>query len=97
MTDHYQAALDACRLSAAATWKSDPDRAIQEAQVHAVLALGEQQRIANLIALWQDEDAPGTSQEASSALIKREPVSEGYGLKLRPEIARALRIERNQQ
>ena len=64
-----------------------------EAQVHATLALAEQQRIANVIALWQDEDASGTSQEASSALVKRESVSEGYGLKLRPEIARALRIE----
>lgn len=52
MTDHYQAALDACRIAESATWKSDPDRAIQEAQVHATLELANQQRIANLIALY---------------------------------------------
>ena len=50
MTDHYATAVDADRLAmnsareASRKWH-------RKAQVHAVLALAEQQRIANLIAL----------------------------------------------
>lgn len=80
MTDHYTEAnrlIDG--LHNLEGHNADFDMAL--AQVHATLALAEQQRIANLIALneqWEDTGYP--CLDAGSPM-------------LRPDIARALRIE----
>src|SRR5690625_5082488 len=70
------------------------------AQVHATLALAEQQRIANLIELLPGIEMPETGGAIAQAdgltEIVRKTNHEGreYGMyQLRPEIARALRIE----
>ena len=61
-----------------------------EAQVHATLALVEQQRIANLIALSKDTFA---EHEATGALGDFAGAKFGERIGLRPEIAAALGIE----
>ena len=82
MTDHYTESLTQLDLvtseSPAAGWVTA--RAVM-AQVHATLALAEQRRIANLIALnqqWEESEHPDWYAQPA---------------RLRPEIARALRIE----
>lgn len=67
------------------------------AQAEATLALVEQQRIANLIALSQALDGNGWQAaeplDAIFAYRNAEPHDEFAGLHLRPEIAAALGIE----
>lgn len=64
-----------------------------EAQVHATLALVEQQRIANLIALAAPQPGIGTGGEVS--LPSWMPATDGKiaYMRLRPEIADALGME----
>ena len=61
MTERIDHAAEAVNFLGAVTYDThgDDDRKVQLAQVHATLALVEQQRIANLIALWtvSEEDA----------------------------------------
>lgn len=63
---------------------------IATAQVHATLALVEQQRIANLIALAKETFA---THEASEALGTFATAKSGERIGLRPDIAAALDIE----
>lgn len=97
MTDHYTEATELIR-------RLPPDLptegVIAIAQVHATLALAEQQRIASLIAL-----IPGIEiSETGGAVVQADGLTEiirktnhegrEYGMhRLRPDIARALRIE----
>lgn len=61
------------------------------AQVHAALALVEQQRIANLVALMDSpRTATSVARVAERALTQGEPV---VNRELRPDIAAALGIE----
>lgn len=67
-----------------------------EAQVHATLALVEQQRIANLIALFDIEDAHVLSSAGSRGLLDRRPdpdIPGDWTVRLWPEVAAALGIE----
>ena len=90
--DHAKEARRALR--AAAETPSDvetvADPWILSAQVHVTLALVEQQRIANLIAL-----AFGSADDADAKQILYEDVADDFGpsYALRPEIAAALGIE----
>lgn len=99
MTDHYTEANRALQQTLNYSETDENTGAlvsIAAAQVHATLALAEQQRIANLIALAFQEirdtttgelvEPPEMSQQAWAALAGSD-----YGL--RPEVARALRIE----
>lgn len=79
----------------------DPDAvlAAEVAHAHATLALAEQQRIANLIALAQARGRGLSEQVAADALgalatfhVHENPDMGGW-YDLRPEIARALGIE----
>lgn len=70
------------------------------AQVHATLALAEQQRIANLIALlpgieiFETGGAVAQVDGLTEVIRKTNHEGRGYGMyRLRPDIARALRIE----
>lgn len=63
-----------------------------EAQAQAALALAEQQRIANLIALTH-VDSTKAVEQADYALYTRTSTPGGIELPLRPEIVHALRIE----
>lgn len=99
MTDHYAETnrlIDG--LHNLEGHNADFDMAL--AQVHATLALAEQQRIANLIALLPGiemfETGGAIAQADGLTEIVRKTNHEGreYGMyQLRPEIARALRIE----
>lgn len=86
MTNHAQEAKRLISATDTKDW-NDPspyvDRRIAAAQVHATLALAEQQRIANLIALL-DQD----SDDAFWALHHED----GQLVRFRPEIASALGI-----
>ena len=91
--DHAKEARRALR--AAAETPSDvetvADPWILSAQVHATLALVEQQRIANLIALWQGSPA----QDARNALVayrEHENSEQGGWFEFHPEINAALGI-----
>lgn len=65
-----------------------------EAQVHATLALAEQQRIANLIMLAESGRTTVNGARAALAALYTGSAEEGSAhMALRPEIARALRIE----
>ena len=61
-----------------------------EAQAHATLALVEQQRVANLIALLKDTFA---SHEALEVLSDVATAQSGQLISLRPDIAAALGIK----
>lgn len=73
---------------------TDPVGAVVEVelrQVAAILALAEQQRIANLVALWRVGQG-GVEDEAAEALTASRGMGFG-GKSLRPEIAEALGIK----
>ena len=63
------------------------------AQVHATLALVDQQRIANLIALAGASDSIRARQQAEEVLYQPTPVQAGIDLPLTPDIAAALGIK----
>ena len=63
------------------------------AQVHATLALVEQQRIANLIALAGASDSIRARQQAEEVLYQPTPIQAGIDLPLTPDIAAALGIK----
>ena len=88
--DHAAEAVALLNLAAAAQHQGDPRHLIAAAQVHASLALVEQQRIANLIALAKETFA---AQEASEALGTFATATPGERIGLRPEIAAALGIK----
>lgn len=101
MSNHAQEAIDWIEYSS----NLNPDvdnkasHAAQLAQVHATLALVEQQRIANLIALGVlGEHAILTeqvSEDAAVSLIEHKDHAMGGYFQLKPEIAEALGIEQN--
>ena len=88
--DHAAEAVALLNLAAAAQHQGDPRHLIAAAQVHASLALVEQQRIANLIALAKETFA---AHEASEALGTFATATPGERIGLRPEIAAALGIK----
>lgn len=91
MTDHVNNALG-CVGYANVHIQTAPELAanfIGEAQVHATLALVEQQRIANLIALSQVVAGNGTARPFNYHVMI--PTGE-YGVGLNPDIAQALGI-----
>ena len=88
--DHAAEAVALLNLAAAAQHQGDPRHLIAAAQVHATLALVEQQRIANLIALTKETFA---AYEACEALGTFATAKCGEQIGLRPEIAAALGIE----
>lgn len=70
------------------------------AQVHATLALVEQQRIANLIALANSSHwmlRGDTAQDAANTLVELHPHSDEDYFQPEPHIAQALGIKRGQQ
>ena len=104
--DHAAEAVGLLALAVAAQHQGDPRHLIAAAQAHAALALVEQARIANLVALaslaGRDEDAheevAAAAYGALNALIRYQDVPSGHaGLDevavLRPDIAAALGIE----
>ena len=101
MTNHAQEALGA--LSKSRDWLEDEefahaDLAAKRAQVHATLALAEQQRIANLITLSNAEQADYLTQPITEE--EQQKLLEDYGAfshlapitRLRPEIREALEL-----
>ena len=63
------------------------------AQIHATLALVDQQRIANLIALAGASDSIRARQQAEEVLYQPTPIQAGIDLPLTPDIAAALGIK----
>ena len=63
------------------------------AQIHATLALDDQQRIANLIALAGASDSIRARQQAEEVLYQPTPIQAGIDLPLTPDIAAALGIK----
>ena len=91
MTDRIDHVAEAVALlNLAVTAQGDPRHLIAAAQAHATLALVEQQRIANLIALLKDTFA---SHEALEVLSDVATAQSGQLISLRPDIAAALGIE----
>lgn len=88
--DHAAEAVGLLNLAATTQHQGDPRHLIAAAQVHASLALVEQQRIANLIALAKETFA---AHEASEALGTFATATPGERIGLRPEIAAALGIK----
>lgn len=92
-TDH---AAEARRLIELASIQPDTDSALavsHAAQVHATLALADQRRIANLIALAESGRATlNGSRRALSALYDGAPDQGAANMSLRPDVARALGI-----
>ena len=106
MTDRIDHAAEAVGLLALAAGVRDRRYLIAAAHIHATLAVAEQARIANLIALaklaGRDEDAheevAAAAYGALNALISYQDVPNGHSgpdevAVLRPDIAAALGIE----
>ena len=91
MSDRIDHAAEALRVISTLPGGDLLIEAYAYAQVHATLALVEQQRIANLIALMDSpRTATSVARVAERALAEGEPV---VNRTLRPEIAAALGIE----
>ena len=88
--DHAAEAVALLNLAAATQHQGDPRHLIAASQVHATLALVEQQRIANLVALTKNTFA---AHEAREALSTFATAKLGEQIGLRPDIAAALGIE----
>lgn len=86
--DHAAEAVRLIELSSVPPYTDESRTLLAAAQVHATLALVEQQRIANLIALSQVQD--GLCASAYSALAVMSP--DRRRTILDPNIAAALRI-----
>ena len=104
--DHAAEAVALLNLAVTAQRQGDPRRIIAAAHVHAALAVAEQARIANLVALaslaGRDEDAheevAAAAYGALNALIRYRDVPNGHAgpdevAVLRPDIAAALGIK----
>lgn len=104
--DHAAEAVALLNLAAAAQHQGDPRHLIAAAQVHASLALVEQQRIANLVDLakiaGRDEDVHEEVSEAAYGaldalicyrVVPNGPMDPHEVAALRPDIAAALSIE----
>lgn len=88
--DHAAEAVALLNLAVTAQHQGDPRHLIAAAHVHATLALIEQQRIANLVALAKETFA---AHEASEALGTFATAKPGERIGLRPDIAAALGIK----
>jgi len=97
MTDHYAEAVEWLKSTPEEYREGNNHRATlctAMAQVHATLALAEQQRIANLILLAESGRTTVNGARAALAALYTGSAEEGSAhMALRPEIARALRIE----
>ena len=104
--DHAAEAVALLNLAVTAQHQGDPRHLIAAAHVHATLALIEQQRIANLVALaslaGRDEDVheevAAAAHGALNAMIRYQDVPSGHAgpdevAALRPDIAAALGIK----
>lgn len=90
--DHAAEAVALLNLAVTAQHQGDPRHLIAAAQAYAALALVEQQRIANLIALASSTDSIAARAQAEITLFER--VRGSYlALLLRPDIAAALGIK----
>lgn len=88
--DHAAEAVALLNLAVTAQHQGDPRHLIAAAQAYAALALVEQQRIANLIALTKETFA---AHEAREALGTFATAKLGEQIGLRPDIAAALGIK----
>lgn len=96
MTDHYAKAVVLLVAADKAEYLEDGETFLAVAQVHATLALVEQQRIANLIALSEPGRHSNSGARAALAAFYPNSAEPEVGVqewKLAPDIARALRIE----
>lgn len=98
MTDRIDHAVEALRVVSlpVTTEESTTANATAYAQVHATLALAEQQRIANLIALANSTHQilhEQTAQDAAEALVEFRPHSAGGYFQPATHIAQALGIK----
>lgn len=85
--DHAAEAVALLNLAVTAQHQGDPRHLIAAAQAYAALALVEQQRIANLIALASSTDSIAARAQAEiTLLVTRSNL-------LRPDIAAALGIK----
>ena len=91
--DHAAEAVGLLALAVAAQHQGDPRHLIAAAHIHATLAVAEQARIANLIALAGASDSIRARQQAEEVLYQPTPVQAGIDLPLTPDIAAALGIE----
>ena len=104
--DHAAEAVGLLNFAVTAQHRGDPRHVIAAAHVHATLAVAEQARIANLVALaklaGRDEDVheevAAAAYGALNALIRYRDVPNGHAgpdevVVLRPDIAAALGIE----
>lgn len=92
--DHYAAAVSMLQDAETAVDMDLIAAIVQGAQVHATLALAEQQRVANLIALSQAADGNGWQAREPLEVIygydNADAVDEFSGLHIRFEIKEAL-------
>lgn len=88
--DHAAEALDhihSANIAAGHGEYASPDLEVKTAQAHATLALAEQQRIANLIAIMSCEIAEDKSAEFSEATAALYDAG-----KIRPDVKKGLRL-----
>lgn len=91
--DHAAEAVGLLALAVTAQHQGDPRHLIAAAQAYAALALVEQQRIANLIALASSTDSIAARAQAEITLFERVTRGSYLALLLRPDIAAALGIK----
>lgn len=91
--DHAAEAVALLNLAVTAQHQGDPRHLIAAAQAYAALALVEQQRIANLIALASSADSIAARAQAEITLFERVTRGSYLALLLRPDIAAALGIK----
>lgn len=91
--DHAAEAVALLNLAVTAQHQGDPRHLIAAAQAYAALALVEQQRIANLIALASSTDSIAARAQAEITLFERVTRGSYLALLLRPDIAAALGIK----
>ena len=88
--DHYAAAVEMLKDAQAAQDLSVVGIIAQGAQVHATLALVEQQRIANLIALGALDGMAGYDPHETLLVTRKPDDPVGAVRQLKPEIKEAL-------
>ena len=92
--DHAARANNVLRSVASVSMASaEATVSVIAAQTHATLALVEQQRIANLIALFNIENAGLFTSAANRGLIEHFSEHGDWDYRIRPDIAAALGIE----
>lgn len=95
--DHFAEARRLVLATETRDWNQESpyvDRRLAAAQVHATLALAEQQRIANLIALAESgRTTTNGARSALSGLYSGRAEDGSANMAIRPDIAAALGIE----